>query len=126
MRLWLNSVRYAMNGMMFAYRNERNMKIHICLATLAVVLMIVLEVSGIEAMFVTLALLLVLVSELLNTALEKTLDLIKPERHPLAKAAKDCAAAAVLLCALFAVFVGFTVFGPHLWEGPTWRWNSMN
>ena len=123
MRLWMASVRFALQGFAYAYRSERNLRIHAVFAALAVLLTIVLDVSTIEVLFVLIALALVLMSELINTAIEKTLDAVKPEHHPLAKIAKDCAAAAVLLSAGLAVVIGIVVFGSHLWEGPTWRWN---
>ncbi|TJY43601.1 diacylglycerol kinase family protein [Cohnella pontilimi] len=53
-------------------------------------------------------------TELINTAVERTVDLATPERHPLAKAAKDAAAGAVLVAASFAVFVGLVVLAPPL------------
>jgi diacylglycerol kinase len=56
------------------------------------------------------------VSELLNTAIERAVDLASPEVHPLAKIAKDTAAGAVLVAALFAIVVGAIVFGPPLWK----------
>lgn len=124
MRLWLNSVRYALNGLAFAYRSERNMRIHAVFALIAVLLTVLLDISAVEALLVFVALVLVLMSELVNTAIEKTLDAVKPEHHPLAKVAKDCAAAAVLLCAILAVIAGIVIFGSHIWEGPTWRWSS--
>lgn len=59
---------------------------------------------------------LVLALELVNSALESTLDLVSPEFHPLVKRAKDAAAGAVLVAALFAVLVGLWVLGPPLWR----------
>lgn len=122
MRIWWRSVRFALQGLAFAYRHERNMRIHAWLALLAVVLVAALDVPLVQALFVLLAILLVVAAELFNTALEKTIDATAVKPHPLAKAAKDCAAAAVLLCALFAVVVGIAVFGPLIVEGPAWRW----
>ncbi|OUM91995.1 MAG: hypothetical protein BAA04_05980 [Firmicutes bacterium ZCTH02-B6] len=122
MRIWWRSVRFALQGLAFAWRNERNMRIHLCLALAALLLVALLDVPLVQALFVLLSILLVLTGELFNTALEKTIDATGAKPHPLAKAAKDCAAAAVLLCALFAVVVGIAVFGPLILEGPAWRW----
>ncbi len=124
MRLWLKSVRYAWQGMRFAFQYERNMRIHLVLAGIAIILALILDITMIEILFILLALTLVIMSELFNTAIEKTLDIAQPQPHPLAKAAKDCAAAAVLICSIFAVIVGLTIFGAHLWEGLTWRWTG--
>lgn len=122
MRAWLRSVRFAMQGLAFAYRNERNMRIHVRLALAALCLVAALDVPLVQGILVLLAIVLVMVTELINTALEKTIDSTGVKPHPLAKAAKDCAAAAVLLCAAFAVTVGIAVFLPLIWEGPAWRW----
>ena len=58
---------------------------------------------------------LVWVAEFVNTAVEALVDLLSPEIHPLAKAAKDIAAASVLIAALAALVVGLLVLGPPLW-----------
>lgn len=122
MRLWLKSVRFAWQGIIFAFHYERNMRIHVVIAAIALLLTAVLDISVQETLFILLALVLVIMSELFNTAIEKTLDVAQPEPHPLARAAKDCAAAAVLICSIFAAVVGVIVFGGHLMEGLTWRW----
>ena len=115
-------MKFALQGLSFAFTHERNMRIHTVIGLGAVGLIAVLRVTRLEIMFVCVALALVLQCELINTAIEKTIDLTKPEQHPLAKAAKDCAAAAVLISTIFAVIIGVIVFGPHVWEGPEWRW----
>jgi diacylglycerol kinase len=122
MRLWLKSVRFAWQGIIFAFHYERNMRIHVVIAAIALLLTAVLDISVQETLFILLALVLVIMSELFNTAIEKTLDVAQPEPHPLARAAKDCAAAAVLICSIFAAAVGVIVFGRHLMEGLSWRW----
>lgn len=68
-----------------------------------------------EWRWIVLSIALVLVSELLNTAIEALVDLVSPGYHALAKRAKDAAAAAVLLAAIAAVIIGCTVFIPKLW-----------
>lgn len=125
MRLWLRSLQYAFSGFKYAFQHERNMRIHTGIAAIVFALLLMLDISTTQVMFVLLAMFLVVVSELINTAIEKTIDLTKPDRHPLAKAAKDCAAAAVLLSAIFALIIGLIVFGPFVLEGPTWRWKSI-
>lgn len=123
MRLWLQSMQHAWSGLKYALLNERNMRIHAVIALIVGALLLVLQISVFHVLFVLLAMFLVVISELINTAIEKTIDLTKPDRHPLAKAAKDCAAAAVLLCAIFAVITGLIVFTPFILEGPIWRWS---
>lgn len=125
MRL-IDSLRHAREGYRFSLIHERNMRIHSVLAILALVVAVVIDLSAIELIMMFLAITLVIVSELLNTAIEKTVDLAMPDQHPIAKAAKDCAAAAVLVCAVFAIAVGIIIVGDHIIGGITWRWTSEN
>lgn len=78
-------------------------------------------ISKMEWLFVLTAIFLVLVTELMNTAVEAAVDLAEPDIHPLAKAAKDTAAGAVLLAAVFAVIVGCIVFA-----NPVLRWLGLS
>jgi diacylglycerol kinase len=121
MRL-IDSLRHARQGYGFSLIHERNMRIHTGIAVIALIVAIVIDLSAIELILMFLAITLVIVSELLNTAIEKTVDLAMPNQHPIAKAAKDCAAAAVLVCALFAIAVGIIIVGDHIIGGITWRW----
>lgn len=123
MRL-LDSLRHARDGYGFSLIHERNMRIHTTIAVITLLIAIVIDLTSIELMLMFLAITLVIVSELLNTAIEKTVDLAMPDQHPLAKAAKDCAAAAVLICAIFAIAIGIIIVGDHIIGGITWRWTS--
>jgi len=84
-------------------------RIHVVLALVVVVLGIVLRFSLLAWAVVALAIGLVLATELLNTALEAVVDLISPQEHPLAKRAKDVAAASVLAASLAALAAGLLV-----------------
>lgn len=117
MRRLITSLRHACAGFGFALRRERNMKIHAAAAAVALVLCAALRVDRIELLFVLLAICLVLAAELVNTAIEKWIDASVAGPHPMAKAAKDCAAAAVLVTAVFAIGVGLVVFGGKWWGG---------
>jgi diacylglycerol kinase len=101
-------------GLAHAARTQRNMRIHIGLAVAVAAAAWVCSVSRWEASVLTIAVALVLVMELLNTSLEAAIDLCSPQRHPLARIAKDSAAAAVLVAAGASVIVGLVVFVPHL------------
>ena len=112
-------------------RTERNFRIHLtCIGYMLGFLLLTdwFVVSRAEWALLLLACALVLSLEIVNTALESTVDLATQERHPLAKRAKDAAAGAVLVAAFFAVLVGlvirlqpsaframFAYFGSHLW-----------
>lgn len=111
---WLMSFRYAILGIAGALQRERHMRVHFAAAILVVIIATWLRMDASEWLWLLAAITGVWVSELLNTAIERTVDLISPDRHPLAKAAKDTAAGAVLVSALFAAAVGAIVLGPPL------------
>lgn len=106
---------FAFSGLWHAIRTQVNMKVHISLAILAIVLGIVLHISAVEFAIIFLAIAGVLVAEMFNTVLELCVDLASPDYHPLAKTAKDVAAGAVLLSAIMAIIIALFIFGPHLW-----------
>ncbi|WP_340025194.1 diacylglycerol kinase family protein [Paenibacillus sp. FSL K6-1096] len=108
-KFW-HSFRFAAQGIAAAFKSELNMKVHSCFALLVVAAAAVLRLPPSSWMLLLLAITLVLTAELLNTAIEATIDLVSPEIHPLAKKAKDTAAGAVLLAAVFAVITGIYVF----------------
>jgi diacylglycerol kinase len=109
-RKWLRSFRYAYEGLIYALSTQRNMKFHFSISFLVLILALFFDLSKMEILFIMLAITLIIVAELLNTAIEKAVDLAMPDQHPVAKIAKDVAAAAVLVTAVFAVAVGMIVF----------------
>jgi diacylglycerol kinase len=112
---WSRSFRHAITGVLGAIRSERHMRIHLAAAIIVIIMASWLRMEASEWLWLLAAITGVWVSELLNTAVERTVDLASPNRHPLAKIAKDTAAGAVLVSALFAVTVGVIVLGPPLW-----------
>lgn len=105
---------YAFSGLWYAIRTQRNMRVHIAAALLAVIMGIMLRISALEFALVFIAITGVVISEMFNTVLELCVDLASPEYHPLAKIAKDVAAGAVLVNAVLSIIIGLFVFGPHL------------
>lgn len=108
------SFAWALSGLGYVLRSQRNMKIHLVLAGLAVAGGAFFKIARWEWGLLMLTVLSVLAAETINTALEKTVDLVTSEYHPLARTAKNAAAGAVLLTALNAVIMGFIIFYPHL------------
>ncbi len=106
---------YALSGLWYVLRTQRNMRVHLSIAALAVLVGIVLHISAIEFALIFVTITIVFIAEMFNTVFELCVDLASPEYHPLAKIAKDVAAGAVLLSAIFAVVIGLFVFGPHVW-----------
>jgi diacylglycerol kinase (ATP) len=112
----LISFQYAWAGIRYAFQTQRNFRIHVFVGAFAVSLGIFLGLPAVEMAVITLTIGAVLAMELLNTALESVVDLtVKQNYHELAKIAKDCAAAAVLISALVAVGVAGSLILPKLW-----------
>jgi diacylglycerol kinase len=106
---------YAFQGLGYAFRTQRNIRVHTTIAVIAIILGIILRISALEFAMVFIAITSVFSAEMFNTVIELSIDLSMPEYHPLAKIAKDVAAGAVLFSAFLAIIIGLFVFGPHLW-----------
>jgi len=113
-RRTVRSFRYAVSGIHYLVRTQPNFRVHVVAAVAVLVTAAVLSIGTLEMAALVLVIGLVLVAEALNTALEAIVDLASPGYHPLAKAAKDASAGAVLLAAMVAVVVGLLILGPRL------------
>jgi diacylglycerol kinase len=111
---FLESFVHAWNGMIYAFQTQRNARVHVALALVALTLGVALHLSAMEFAVIILAIVAVIGAELINTVAEAIVDLVTDTYHPLAKIAKDVAAGAVLWSAIGAVAVGIVIFGPHL------------
>lgn len=105
----------ALRGILAGFRSERNFLVHLVFAFVSVVLGIWMGLTVSEWRWIALCIALVFAVELVNTAIETVVDLATPDYHPLAKKAKDAAAGAVLIAAIFAAVVGISIFFPKLW-----------
>lgn len=112
----LKTLSYGFNGILYTLKHERNMVIHFLVMILVIIAGIVFKITFVEwgVCFVLFALVLSL--ELMNTALENVVDLVTEEKKAKAKVAKDVAAGAVLVSAIFAVIIGISIFLPRLLE----------
>jgi diacylglycerol kinase len=110
------SFKYAMEGIVYAFKTQRNFRIHSVVAILVLILSLLLRCNFQEIAVIVLSIGLVFSLELINTSIEATIDLVTPENKPLAKIAKDLAAAAVLVTALTAVIIGLLILGPKLYK----------
>lgn len=109
------SFKYAWAGLVYAFRSQRNFRIHVVVGLIAVGLSFILDLSSVEIAIIGLTIGAVLAMELLNTAIESVVDLtVKQSYHELAKIAKDCAAGAVLVSALAAILVAGSLLLPPL------------
>lgn len=105
----------AFSGMAYVLRTQPNAWVHGFVTLAVVVLGLWLRVGLGDWVLLAVAVGLVWVAEFFNTALEAIVDLASPQQHPLAKAAKDVSAAAVVLAALTSSVLGLLVLGPPLW-----------
>ena len=112
----LQSFNWAFEGVIHVLRTERNMRIHFALATAVLILAFSYGVTKLELMALLIAISFVLIAEMVNTAIEATIDLATTSFDPLAKMAKDIAAGAVLIAAVNAVVIGYLVFADRLTE----------
>jgi diacylglycerol kinase len=110
----LRSFGYAFAGIAYILRTQRNARIELAVGLAAVALGLWLGLAPLEWAVLAVTIALVLALEWINTSLELAVTLASPERHPSAKAAKDVAAACVLLGATMSVVVGLLLLLPRL------------
>ncbi|MGV3465918.1 MAG: diacylglycerol kinase family protein [Heyndrickxia sp.] len=103
---------FAISGIIHGVRKEKNFKIHAAATILAIFVSIILQISMMEWLFVILSIFGVLTLELVNSAIERVVDLTTSEYHPLAKQAKDLAAGAVLMFSIMSVIIACIIFIP--------------
>ena len=113
-RVWA-AFDFAFAGILYATRTQRNMRIHLIAASLAILATLFLRLERSYVALVVLCIAIVIALELVNTAIEAVVDLMTVAHHPLAKIAKDAAAGAVLVVSMAAVIVGYLAF----YEGVT-------
>lgn len=106
------SLRFALNGIFSLFKNEHNSRIHLLATVLAIAMGILMKLDHYEWALLTIVIGLVFITELLNSSLESLADIIDPEWNELIMKAKDYSAAAVLISAIIAVFVGGLIFIP--------------
>ncbi|SKC79570.1 diacylglycerol kinase [Maledivibacter halophilus] len=105
-----DSFNYAFEGIIYTLRTQRNMRIHFIIAILVLFFSIFFDLSKMETIAVFITISLVIVTEMINTSIEATIDLITDKYHELAKIAKNVAAGAVLISAVNSIIVGYIVF----------------
>ena len=108
------SFSYAIDGLKYAFKYEQNILVHTLAMTLVIIAGFIFKISLFEWLVLFLIIGLVIATELINTSIEATIDLVTKEIHPLAKIAKDTAAAAVLVFGLTAIVIGCIIFIPKI------------
>lgn len=111
---YVNSFRYAFEGVRTVFQEERNMRSHVITSLLVIVLSLFLPLNKYEWLWILTVCFLVLVMEIWNTVVENIIDLVCPDYHPLAKKIKDMAASAVLFTSAFSVVIGVVILLPKI------------
>ena len=111
---FVGSFNAAVEGFIYVLRTERNMRAHFLIALFFLLLGIYLNFSAVEIMILSITITLVLILEMINTAIELTIDMIKTEIHPAARIIKDVSAGAVLLSSINATIVGYILFAKKI------------
>ena len=113
---FLTSFSFALNGILITFFLERNFRFHLFVTIVVVVISFLLKLSSVEWLFVLMAIFSVLITEMVNTAIEKLADIVGKNYSRKIELVKDISAGFVLLASIFAVLVGIIIFIPHLIE----------
>lgn len=105
---------HAVSGIIIALKTEKNLRIHYIIALIVIILSLFFDFSRVEFLLLLFAVALVVIMEMINTAIERTVDLITSDYHPLARLVKDVSAGAVLVAAINSVIVGYLLFFDRL------------
>lgn len=108
------SLACAFRGLGYILRNEKNFQNELAIAFVVILAMIYFQVTRMETVALVLVIVGVLIMELLNTVVERVVDILKPRVHPYARLIKDMMAAVVLISAIFAVVIGLIIFLPYI------------
>ncbi len=110
----LNSFKYAFEGFFTSFKTERNMKIHILIMFIVILMGIFLKISSLEWIICVFCFIIVIAGELFNTAIETIVDMVMPYKNDKAKIAKDISAASVLILAIGSAIIGLIIFIPKI------------
>ena len=104
----------AWEGIVYSFANGRNFKLELGFAAAAIILGFAFSINLTDWAVIAVCIGVVLGGECVNTSIEAVVDLVSPDYHELAKAAKDCAAGGVLLCSFASLFVAAFIFLPKM------------
>jgi len=110
------SFKHALDGVIYTISTQPNFTVHLFIAFLAVLLALIFGFSSYEWLILIFTIALVVIAEMVNTAIESVVDLVSQSYHLEAKKAKDVAAGMVLLTAFFAIIIGLHLYLPHLFS----------
>ncbi len=110
------SFRHAFRGLKYVLKNEQNFQLEILIGIFIVILMFVFDIRDWQKVALFLVIFSVLAMELVNTIMERVVDILKPRVHPYAQLIKDIMAAAVLVASFGAIVIGIIIFYPYIKE----------
>ena len=113
-RTFKGSVKNCLDGISYVTKNEKNFKREIALGIIALILSYILKIDKIEFIIILTMICLVLTTEIINTAIERAVDLVTKEYHELARIAKDVSAGSGLVTSIFALIIGIIIFIPKI------------
>lgn len=111
---WIESANNAIEGILFAAKTQRHLRYHFYAAIAVLILSFILGIKKIDFLIISIAVIIVLLAEMLNTAIEFLVDMISPEYSEKARRVKDIAAGAVLITAFGAAVLGYFILFPYL------------
>lgn len=115
-RNFAHSLKFALRGLLIAFRNERNLRVESAMGVFVLALSVILRVSIPELAIIILCITLVLFAEIVNTAIEGVVDVyFKDQYSRIAKNIKDISAGAVLVCSMGAAVIGIIILGSRFW-----------
>lgn len=114
MKNLINSFKYAIEGIISAFKSERNLKIQFSIMALIIILSFFIKISKYELLICIILFALVISAELFNTAIEILSDIVMPNKNEKIKLVKDISAGAVLIFAIASIIIGFIIFLPKI------------
>ncbi len=113
---WLGSLNCAIEGVIYAFKTQKHIKLHYLIAVAALILSLVLRLPVLEFVLFAISIIILLFAEMLNTAIEETVNLIEDKHHVMAKNAKDVSAGAVLIAAIGVAIMVYMLFTKYMAE----------
>lgn len=114
LRKWADSANNAIEGILFAAKSERHLRYHLYAAVMVLLLSYVLGIPRMEFLIISVVVILVMLAEMVNTAIEYLVDMVSAEYSEKARIAKDVSAGAVLITAFGSVIIGYIILSPYL------------
>ncbi len=113
---WFESLNYAIEGVIYAFKTQRHVRYHYIIAAGALFLSLFLELPVLEFVLFAMAVIILLFAEMMNTAIEETVNLVEDKHNIIAKNAKDVSAGAVLIAAIGVAIMSYMIFTKYIYE----------